>query len=98
MIENIIFDFGDVFINLDKQATAREMEVFGFNSLMPDLEALFKDYEKGLITTEYFLNQTNSLFPEAGRSDLIRAWNSIILDLAVLRIALKSSTYPMRSI
>jgi putative hydrolase of the HAD superfamily len=86
MIENIIFDFGDVFINLDKQATAREMEVFGFNNLLPDLEALFKDYEKGLLTTEYFLNQTNSMFPKAGRSDLIHAWNSIILDFPEHRL------------
>ena len=25
MIKNIIFDFGDIFINLDKKATAREL-------------------------------------------------------------------------
>jgi len=86
MIENIIFDFGDVFINLDKQATAREMQVYGFKNLSPDLEALFIDYEKGLITTEHFLNQTNNLFPKADRLDLIHAWNSIILDFPEKRL------------
>lgn len=86
MIENIIFDFGDVFINLDKQATAREMQVYGFKNLTPDLEVLFKDYEKGLITTEHFLNQTNNLFPKASRLDLIHAWNSIILDFPEQRL------------
>jgi putative hydrolase of the HAD superfamily len=86
MIENIIFDFGDVFINLDKKATAREMQVYGFKNLTPDLEVLFKDYEKGLITTEHFLNQTNNLFPTASRLDLIHAWNSIILDFPEQRL------------
>lgn len=86
MIENIIFDFGDVFINLDKQATAREMQVYGFKNLSPDLKALFIDYEKGLITTEHFLNQTNNLFPKASRLDLIHAWNSIILDFPEQRL------------
>ena len=86
MIENIIFDFGDVFINLDKQATAREMEKFGFKHLTPELEKLFAAYEKGLITTGYFLDQTSHMFPEAGRMDLIHAWNSIILDFPEERL------------
>lgn len=86
MIENIIFDFGDVFINLDKQSTAREMEKFGFKSLTPELEELFAAYEKGLITTEYFLDYTNHLFPKADRIDLIHAWNSIILDFPEQRL------------
>ncbi|MDP5093445.1 MAG: HAD family phosphatase, partial [Polaribacter sp.] len=29
MIKNIIFDFGDIFINLDKEATYREMAKLG---------------------------------------------------------------------
>ncbi|MBT8292770.1 MAG: HAD family phosphatase [Eudoraea sp.] len=86
MIENIIFDFGDVFINLDKQATAREMEKFGFKYLTPELEELFAAYEKGLITTEYFLDQTSQMFPKAGKKDLMHAWNSIILDFPEERL------------
>lgn len=86
MIENIIFDFGDVFINLDKQATAREMERFGFKYLTPGLEELFAAYEKGLITTEYFLDQTSQMFPKAGKKDLMHAWNSIILDFPEERL------------
>lgn len=86
MIENIIFDFGDVFINLDKEATAREMHSFGFNSITADLEYLFIEYEKGLITTEDFLNSTNKLFPKASKSDLMRAWNAIILDFPEERL------------
>lgn len=86
MIENIVLDFGDVFINLDKQATAREMEKFGFKYLTPELEELFAAYEKGLITTEYFLDQTSQMFPKARKTDLIHAWNSIILDFPEKRL------------
>jgi len=86
MIENIVLDFGDVFINLDKQATAREMEKFGFKYLTPELEELFAAYEKGLITTEYFLDQTSQIFPKARKTDLIHAWNSIILDFPEKRL------------
>ena len=34
MIKNIIFDFGDVFINLDKQIIFREIERFGGNTVL----------------------------------------------------------------
>ena len=29
MIKNIIFDFGDIFINIDKKATHKELEKLG---------------------------------------------------------------------
>ena len=45
MIKNIILDFGDVLINLDKPATAREMLKFGFTGITPELDELFKDSE-----------------------------------------------------
>jgi glucose-1-phosphatase len=33
MIEAIIFDFGDVFLNLDKEATFRELKKLGFKRM-----------------------------------------------------------------
>ena len=62
MIQNIILDFGDVLINLDKPATAREMQKFGFSELTPELDSLFKEYEKGLVSSEAFLNYTGHYF------------------------------------
>ena len=86
MIKNLILDFGDIFINLDKPATAREMSKFGFTTITPELQALFNDYEKGLITSDSFLETTGALFPKAKRQDLIDAWNAILLDFPDYRL------------
>jgi putative hydrolase of the HAD superfamily len=86
MIKNLILDFGDIFINLDKPATAKAMQPFGFTEITPELNSLFEEYEKGLITTEYFLNTTNQLFPKAARKNLIDAWNAILLDFPDYRL------------
>jgi putative hydrolase of the HAD superfamily len=80
MIKNIILDFGDIFINLDKPATAREMMKFGFTEITPELDTLFKEYEMGLVSSEEFLAFTGRLFPNAKRHNLIDAWNAILLD------------------
>lgn len=86
MTQNIILDFGDVLINLDKPATARQMQKFGFSELTPDLDSLFKEYEKGLITSEDFLKETSVRFPRANREELLAAWNSILLDFPENRL------------
>ncbi|PCJ96913.1 MAG: haloacid dehalogenase [Flavobacteriaceae bacterium] len=86
MIKNIILDFGDIFINLDKQATAREMMKFGFEGITPALESLFQTYEKGLITSTAFIADVNTTFPKANPQQLINAWNAILLDFPENRL------------
>ena len=80
MIKNIILDFGDVLINLDKPATAKAMVQHGFTEITPALEVLFQDYEKGFLSSSDFLDEVASHFPNANRDYLIEAWNSILLD------------------
>ena len=86
MICNLILDFGDIFINLDKPATAREMTKYGFTEITPQLDSLFKEYEMGLVSTETFLDETGRLFPKANRQNLIDAWNAILLDFPLYRL------------
>ena len=86
MIKNIIFDFGDIFINLDKEATARMMVRKGFAGITPDLLNLFKAYETGIISTDIFLSRANQWVPRASRNELIEAWNAIILDFPDYRL------------
>lgn len=86
MTKNIILDFGDVLLNLDKPATAREMAKYGFNTITPELDQLFKDYEKGLVSSKSFLEVTGSLFPKADQQNLIDAWNAILLDFPEYRL------------
>lgn len=86
MIKNLILDFGDIFINLDKTATPKAMSKFGYTQTSPKLEKLFNTYEKGLISSKQFLETTRSLFPNATEQDLIDAWNAILLDFPNYRL------------
>ena len=86
MIKNIILDFGDVLINLDKPATAKAMVQHGFTEVTPNLESLFQNYEKGLIASSDFLHEVSTHFPKASREDLTQAWNSILLDFPEERL------------
>ena len=86
MINNIILDFGDVLINLDKGATARAMVEHGFESITPELFELFHHYERGTIETPEFLDRVSLQFPKAPREYLVQAWNSILLDFPEHRL------------
>ncbi len=86
MIRNVIFDFGDVFINLDKKATIRELQKLGYSELPSDLQNLFLQYETGTISTSVFLSKAKVFFPETKPEDLIAAWNAILLDLPPYRL------------
>lgn len=86
MIKNIIFDFGDVLINLDKPATAMAMMEYGFQGITPALDTLFKDYEKGWMDSPSFLSEVSGLFPDAGMEHLTSAWNAILLDFPEHRL------------
>jgi len=79
MIKNIIFDFGDIFINLDKKAPQRELQKLGVPDVSDQLIAVAHQYEKGLISTQEFTNFFSSQF-EVPVSELIFAWNSILLN------------------
>lgn len=81
MVKNIIFDFGDIFINLDKPATVRELtESFGYFNLTPEMDQINKEYEKGHVTSSDFIHFYHSVFPKATKEELINAWNAILLD------------------
>lgn len=86
MIKTIIFDFGDVFINLDKEATAREMTKFGFEGLSPALFQYIKSYEVGAISTSEFISKMLAFFPSATPGALEKAWKAIILEFPEYRL------------
>ena len=56
MIKNIIFDFGDVFINLDKEATYKELAKLGVTEISEDMMQQYYQYEMGLISTDDFID------------------------------------------
>ncbi|MCE2611906.1 HAD family phosphatase [Flavobacteriaceae bacterium D16] len=98
MIKNIIFDFGDVFINLDKEATTRELNRLGLSELNPELMELFLAYERGSFSTDSFITKVSPFFPNIPTVELMSAWNAILLDfpehrLAYLESLANSSSY-----
>lgn len=86
MIKNIIFDFGDIFINLDKKAVFNKMSLFGLTKPTKELEILSQLYETGSMSTEQFINDINLILPKAAPTSIIDAWNSIILDFPEYRL------------
>ena len=87
MIENIIFDFGDIFINLDKiGAMSKTIELFEIKELTPEMIQVNMDYEKGEITTESFLTFYTNAYPNISKTEIIGTWNSMLLDFPLHRL------------
>ncbi|MEE9348744.1 MAG: HAD-IA family hydrolase [Flavobacteriaceae bacterium] len=86
MIKNYIFDFGDVFINLDKSASVKELEKLGLAEFTDEMIVKNQQYEKGLITTDVFIAFYQTQFPKANKQELIDAWNAILLDFPLYRL------------
>lgn len=87
MIKTIIFDFGDVFINLDIDgAIQRALTLFKVNSFSDETIATNNLYEQGLITTTDFIKFYKKTFPTITESEIIETWNSILKDFPVYRL------------
>ncbi|OUS00690.1 haloacid dehalogenase [Flavobacteriales bacterium 33_180_T64] len=86
-IKTLIFDFGDVFINLDKQgAMQNALDLFQLEELPEDLISINTLYEQGLISTEEFVSFYTDNFPELSKKDIIEAWNFILIDFPKKRL------------
>ncbi|MFQ3173381.1 MAG: FMN phosphatase YigB (HAD superfamily) [Flavobacterium sp.] len=86
MINAIIFDFGDVFINLDKQATVDGLKKLGLTQWNEDLNNLNIQFETGKITKDDFLEGIQRHIPKASTSEIVEAWNAILLDFPLYRL------------
>ncbi len=86
MIKTLIFDFGDVFLNLDKPATLEELKKLGLGDFSNEMLATNKSYEVGELSTEEFLKFYQKNFPKQEDSALVQAWNAILLDFPQHRL------------
>lgn len=86
MINTLIFDFGDVFINLDKPAIERSLNKLGISTINGEMIETAKVYEKGLISTNEFISSFTKKFPTISNKQFTKAWNSIILDFPEYRL------------
>lgn len=86
MINTIIFDFGDVFINLDKPASIGALRKLGLSEWNEDLNQLNIQFETGKISQENFLFGIQKHLPNASIDEILKAWNSILLDFPLYRL------------
>ncbi|MCB0439057.1 MAG: HAD family phosphatase [Mangrovimonas sp.] len=86
MIKTIIFDFGDVFINLDKSATEKGLKSLGLSKFSKEMTSMNQVYEMGLISSHTFLEYYLEQVPKSNAQDLIDSWNSILLDFPLHRL------------
>jgi putative hydrolase of the HAD superfamily len=86
MINTIIFDFGDIFINLDKEAPIVAFTKLGLKEWTEDLDELNLSFEKGKISERQFIEGFQKHMPNASINEIRKAWNTILLDFPLYRL------------
>lgn len=86
MINTIIFDFGDIFLNLDKETPIVEFTKLGLKEWSEDLNILNISFEKGKISELQFIEGLQKEMPNASIDEIRNAWNTIILDFPLYRL------------
>jgi glucose-1-phosphatase len=93
MIKNIIFDLGDVIINIDVPRAASSFAELSNQSLdnvhsLIQQNDVFKKFETGNLTPLAFRSFVRDLFqtPEWTDAEIDTAWNSLLLDIPIERI------------
>ncbi|TYP72283.1 HAD family hydrolase [Aquimarina intermedia] len=80
MIRTILFDFGDVFINLNKEATQNEFIKLDVSHLTDHLDEVNTLFETGKINSKVFLNEYQNILKQETTDSIVHAWNAILLD------------------
>ena len=86
MIDTIIFDFGDIFINLDKEATISGFQKLGMTEWNSEFDRLNLMFETGDISHDDFLTGFQKQLPNASISEILEAWNAILADFPLYRL------------
>ncbi|NHM07325.1 HAD family phosphatase [Flavobacterium sp. CYK-4] len=86
MINTIIFDFGDIFINLEKETAVSEFKKLGLDGPNDELIKMNDLFERGKITELEFIQGFQKYIPEADLLDIRKAWNSVIGEFPLYRL------------
>ena len=86
MINAIIFDFGDIFINLEKEAQVEAFKKLGLPAPNEELIAQNDLFEKGQLSELEFIQSFSKFLPEASLEQIREAWNTIIGDFPLYRL------------
>ncbi len=86
-IKNIIFDLGNVIIDLDIPRTTQEMARLlrhpdQASTTWVELQSILNQYETGFISDELFINAfIRRSRPHVYAQQIIRAWNAMLIDI-----------------
>ncbi|MCP2027575.1 putative hydrolase of the HAD superfamily [Flavobacterium sp. HSC-32F16] len=86
MIDTIIFDFGDIFINLNKQGTISGLQKLGLKEWNSDLDRLNLLFETGDISYDNFVDGFQKQLPNASVEEILKAWNAVLADFPSYRL------------
>ena len=86
MIRNIIFDFGDIFINLDKIGLHNSLQSLGIKEWNAELNSLNETYEKGACSEVDFLTEIQKYVPEKSIAEVAASWCTILADFPEYRL------------
>lgn len=98
MTTAIIFDLGDVFINLDLQKSQNAFRQMGLQELDAVLKQSNADFEIGAISKNDFLNNFQKKIPTVPLDQIKIAWNFVIGDFPTYRLdflKVLSTKYPL---
>ena len=89
--DNIIFDLGNVILNIDYQSTVKAFEKIGLKNAREmysksEQKKIFDQLETGHISSEKFILEIQKIIPNATKSSIIKSWNAIIKDLPSSRL------------
>jgi len=86
MVNTIIFDFGDVFLNKDSEAKQKALAALGITDWDAALERLERKLETGKITGDAFLEGLQGRTNNATIDQVRDAWNKGIADFPLYRL------------
>ncbi len=86
MINTIIFDFGDIFINLEKEKAVQEFKKLGLDGPNDELLMMNDQFEKGQISEMEFIEGFQKFIPQADLLEIRKAWNAVIGEFPLYRL------------
>lgn len=87
MIKNIVFDFGNIFLNLDLEgAINNSLKILKLKKIPEEVTAVNSLYEQGLISTEEFIAFYTENFRHLSSEEIIDAWNFMLKDFPINRL------------
>lgn len=86
MINTIIFDFDNVFMNIDRHLTIEALKKIGLKEWNDEIENITTKLEKGKLTEVQFMIEVKKLIPNAQIEDIRAAWHASLLDFPLTRL------------